>query len=105
MKIAVYSLPLAFRAMPSDGIWLVLVFMLIELKIHAIRVTDQLTSLFSKQRNFGVMLFKKLNSSVSEWTNSFHMCLCYVLLHTLLYFQKSWVVHGRATMSQPECQC
>lgn len=68
MKIAIYSLPLAFWAVTSNGTWLVYVFMLIELKMHTIRVADQLTSLFIKQKTFGVVLFKK-TQQIYVWMN------------------------------------
>lgn len=66
MTIASYSLPLVFQAVPSNGPWLVLVFVLIEVQIHTIRVADQLTSLFIAKKIFGVVLFKKNNRYMSE---------------------------------------
>lgn len=44
--------------------------MLIELKIHTIRVADQLTSLFINQKIFGVALFKK-TQEIYVWMNKF----------------------------------
>lgn len=41
VKIVIYSLPMAFRAAPSNGTWLVLAFLLLEWEIHTIRVADQ----------------------------------------------------------------